>query len=125
MATRITGCFLPETEKQLSDVLEKYANDMMSEKKPTPTDDILEERGKRYGSFARHAQISQSLKDTVQNYMGVKWHQIKPDQREAFEMICHKMARIINGDPDYHDSWADIAGYAKLVADRLETGKEA
>ena len=124
MATSITRCFHPVAERQLSDLLEHYA-DMMSEKKPTPTDAILEERGKRYGSFARHAQISQSLKDTVQNYMGVKWHQIKPDQREAFEMICHKMARIINGDPDYHDSWADIAGYAKLVADRLETGKEA
>jgi hypothetical protein len=36
------------------------------------------------------------------------------------EMICHKMARIMNGDPNYSDSWHDIAGYAKLVADRLE-----
>ncbi len=24
------------------------------------------------------------------------------------------------GDPNYADSWVDIAGYAKLVADRLE-----
>ena len=39
-------------------------------------------------------------------------------------MICHKIGRIVNGDPDYADSWIDIAGYAKLVADRLETGKE-
>jgi hypothetical protein len=39
-------------------------------------------------------------------------------------MIFHKLARIANGDPNYHDSWHDIAGYAKLVADRLETGKE-
>jgi hypothetical protein len=35
-------------------------------------------------------------------------------------MIAHKIARIINGDETYSDSWADIAGYAKLVADRLE-----
>jgi len=27
---------------------------------------------------------------------------------------------ILNGDPNYVDSWVDIAGYAKLVADRLE-----
>jgi hypothetical protein len=40
-------------------------------------------------------------------------------QREALEMIAHKIARIINGDPNYADSWVDIAGYAKLVADRL------
>jgi hypothetical protein len=35
-------------------------------------------------------------------------------------MICHKMARIMNGDPNYVDSWADIAGYATLVANRLK-----
>ena len=35
-------------------------------------------------------------------------------------MICHKIGRILNGDPDYGDSWRDIAGYALLVADRLE-----
>lgn len=39
---------------------------------------------------------------------------------EALEMIAHKMGRIVNGDPFYHDSWHDIVGYAKLVADRLE-----
>jgi hypothetical protein len=36
-------------------------------------------------------------------------------------MIAHKIGRIINGDPDYIDSWDDIAGYAKLVADRLRS----
>jgi hypothetical protein len=41
------------------------------------------------------------------------------DQQEALDMICHKIGRIINGDPDYADSWHDIAGYAQLVADRL------
>lgn len=35
-------------------------------------------------------------------------------------MIAHKLGRIINGDPNYSDSWHDIAGYAKLVADRLD-----
>jgi hypothetical protein len=38
-------------------------------------------------------------------------------------MIVHKLARIVNGDPNYGDSWRDIEGYAKLVADRLEHGK--
>jgi hypothetical protein len=36
------------------------------------------------------------------------------------DMIMHKIGRIVNGDPDYADSWVDIAGYAKLVADRLD-----
>lgn len=30
------------------------------------------------------------------------------------------MQKITNGDPDYADNWADIAGYATLVKDRLE-----
>jgi len=41
------------------------------------------------------------------------------DQDEALDMIAHKIGRIVNGDPDYEDSWRDIAGYATLVADRL------
>lgn len=45
---------------------------------------------------------------------------LDPDQREALEMIAHKIARILNGDPNYADSWVDIAGYAKLIADRLQ-----
>jgi hypothetical protein len=45
---------------------------------------------------------------------------IAADQIEALDMICHKIGRILNGDPNYADSWVDIAGYAKLVADRLE-----
>jgi hypothetical protein len=31
----------------------------------------------------------------------------------------HKVARILNGDPDYADSWRDIIGYARLVEKRL------
>ena len=90
----------------------------------TPTDKILVERGTRYGPFTGQAEISQQLKGVVRSFVAARGCDLDPDQREALEMICHKMARILNGDPDYHDSWADIAGYAKLVADRLETGKD-
>lgn len=48
---------------------------------------------------------------------GRNWHALKPYQAEALEMIAHKMARIVNGDPDYADSWRDIQGYAKLGED--------
>ena len=79
-------------------------------------DDILNERGKRYGSFVGHSAISQSLKSVMFNSRDLE---LMPDQREALEMIAHKLARIINGDANYADSWVDIAGYAQLVADRL------
>ena len=45
--------------------------------------------------------------------------ELEDDQREALDIIFHKIGRIINGDPDYADSWHDIACYAQLVGDRL------
>lgn len=84
----------------------------------------LEERGKRYGRFLLHAEMSQKLKATFTRCLGThKSSTLADDQREALDMIAHKLARIFNGDPNYGDSWRDIAGYATLVADRLE-GKE-
>ena len=81
-------------------------------------DAVLAERGERYGPFLKHAEVSQRLKSVLwqSNYQSMEC-----DQIEALEMICHKIARILNGDPNYADSWVDIAGYAKLVADRLES----
>lgn len=81
---------------------------------------ILAERGARYGEFKDHAALSQKLKMALVMHNPDKYDRMAPDQREALEMICHKMARIMNGDPNYGDSWRDIAGYATLVADRLE-----
>lgn len=49
---------------------------------------------------------------------------IDEDMAEALFMIAHKIGRIVNGDPWHVDSWIDIAGYAKLVADRLEDNVE-
>jgi hypothetical protein len=89
---------------------------------PTPTgvDAILEERGNRYGKFVDHAAVTQDLKLVIHTHLRQRGKVLALDQQEALEMICHKIGRIINGDPDYADSWVDIAGYAKLVADRLE-----
>lgn len=78
---------------------------------------ILQERGERYGDFADHARISQHLKSVIFAYR--KRQDLEDDQVEALDMIAHKISRILNGDPNYPDSWIDIAGYAQLVADRL------
>lgn len=81
---------------------------------------VLTERGSRYGKFKDHAVVTQTIKGVIKAHMGPKWDDMDDDQREAVEMICHKLGRIANGDPNYADSWVDIAGYAKLVSDRLE-----
>ena len=80
--------------------------------------EILKERGERYGKFSGHADISQQLKDVIS--IGAGFYHMNPSQREAMSMICHKMARIANGDPSYADSWRDVAGYAMLIARQLE-----
>lgn len=79
----------------------------------------LEERGKRYGKFTGHARITQELRRVISDHTPVTGGHLAPDQQEALDMICHKIGRILNGDPNYADSWHDIAGYAQLVADRL------
>lgn len=88
-------------------------------------DITLAERGARYGKFNGHAEISQQLKGVIRSFEAKRGCDLAPDQREALEMVMHKVARIINGDPNYADSWVDIAGYAKLVADRLQGVKES
>jgi len=79
--------------------------------------DTLAERGKNYGSFDSHAEYSQDLKNIMRQ--SPNWKTMAADQREALEMVQHKIGRILNGNPNFHDSWHDIVGYAKLVADRL------
>ncbi len=78
----------------------------------------LNERAGRYGKFTEHARITQSIKREMSR--SPNWDFLDDDQRESLEMVAHKIGRILNGDPNYHDSWHDINGYIKLVADRLK-----
>lgn len=77
----------------------------------------LAERGAVYGRFIDHADISQGLKRVMRAAPG--WKELPDDMRESLEMVVHKVARILNGNPDYTDSWHDIAGYAALIEKRL------
>ena len=80
-------------------------------------DGMLIERGSRYGPFNGHAEITQTLKRAMRAYPG--FDRLSDYQVEALDMIAHKIGRILNGDPNYDDSWADIAGYAELVTKLL------
>lgn len=87
----------------------------------TNLDATLDERGSRYGEFLGNAVIAQELKLCARSFEG--WEKLEPDMCEALDMIFHKIARILNGDPRYPDSWHDIAGYAQLIEKTL-TDKE-
>ena len=86
--------------------------------------DILEQRGSRYGDFKTHADITQTLKAVKNLYVKSLNKGLNPSQHESLDMIFHKIGRIINGDPNYVDSWVDIAGYAQLVVNQLEGKKD-
>jgi hypothetical protein len=84
------------------------------------TDDVdttITQRGERYGKFKDGAIIMQDLKNVMRDTPN--WEGLTPSQREALEMIQHKIGRILNGDPMYDDNWRDICGYSQLILDEL------
>jgi hypothetical protein len=87
---------------------------------PDPVDETLDARAVEYGKFIEGAEVMQMLKRVVQAALNNRDKTLAHDQAEAMDMIIHKIGRIVNGNPDVVDHWLDIAGYAKLVADRLE-----
>ncbi|HEY8780124.1 MAG TPA: DUF6378 domain-containing protein [Mucilaginibacter sp.] len=81
-------------------------------------DETLNARLKTYGEFKDHAYIAQALKDVMHN--APKWGELSADKKEALEMVQHKIARILNGDPEYQDNWHDVIGYSRLIEIDLE-----
>lgn len=81
-------------------------------------DGILAEREKTHGDFTEHARITQEIKAAM--HVTRNWKNLSTVQREALEMVAHKVGRILAGDPDVVDHWADSAGYMELVAKRLK-----
>lgn len=87
--------------------------------------ETLAERGKRYGDFADHAKIAQAIKAAMYSAGSDKWGTLPDMHKQALETIADKIARILNGDPNYPDNWHDIQGYARLVEERLPGGDSA
>lgn len=86
-------------------------------------DKILQERQKTHGEFKTHAAICQKLK-SIARANGSE-SSLDLTQAEGLEMIFHKIARILNGNPGHIDHWDDIAGYATLVANDLRSKARA
>lgn len=84
----------------------------------TEIEDVLKERGGRYGAFKEHARIAQNIKRAMRD--SPNWVSLSDDKKEALEMNAHKVARILNGDPEYDDSWLDMVGYTQLVVKDLQ-----
>jgi hypothetical protein len=103
-----------EGGKAMHNVLDQYFS----------VQETLAQRGSRYGDFTENSAISQHLKQVLQHDgydVRDGWLRLSPAHREALEMIAQKIARILNGDPNYKDNWHDIQGYARLAEERCES----
>lgn len=79
----------------------------------TDVQSTLAERGKTHGNFTDHAVVCQSLKRVMQ--ASPNWATLTDVNKEALEMIVHKIARVLCGDPTHGDNFHDIAGYSVLA----------
>lgn len=81
----------------------------------------LSERGSRYGDYSNVAGTTQQLMAIVES--GANYEHLNAEQKTSLFMICNKIARAVNGDPQYFDNWRDIAGYATLAERACEQGR--
>lgn len=83
--------------------------------------ETLNQRQEQYGSFEDVAMITEQMVDVMRKGY---YENLAYNQKMALYMICSKMARIVNGNPNHKDSWHDIAGYATLIDNELESEKD-
>jgi len=86
-----------------------------------PENDLLKARQSTHGDFTEQAQFIWATTQAMEKTQN--WPTLSPTMREAVHMILHKIGRVLVGDPIHADHWADIAGYATLIVERLPGGK--
>jgi len=108
-----------KAEEAKAEATAKVKAEAAAEAKANEVDKVLDTRADQYGSFMQSADIAIKIKSVMHNAVARNDLHLYPDQLLALDMIAVKISRIVNGNPANRDSWLDIAGYAKLVADRL------
>lgn len=107
----------PAEEKTWTVTTTDEGNIVASLTQPEPIKEVLQERGNRYGTFESNAKTCQLLKNVLHSQDG--WYRMSYVQREAVEMIMHKVSRLVNGDATYLDTVVDISGYNQLMLDHM------
>lgn len=80
--------------------------------------ETLAQRAKTHGDFRENGRIMQALKDRM--IETVNWPHLPDEQKEALQMIQHKIGRILSGNNNEPDHWLDISGYSMLVHNILK-----
>ena len=85
---------------------------------------VIRERTLTHGEFRQQAEATDGIRRAIfANWVG-EGGMDDPVITEGLGMICHKLGRIAAGDATFKDHWVDIAGYATLVAQMLDTREE-
>lgn len=97
------------------DITDTPAPELLTPQFDAAIQTITQQRGGVYGHPADDFRRATALKAVVAECPN-------PLVRHALEMICVKMARLINA-PDHLDSFIDIAGYARTGVMCLDRGR--
>jgi len=123
----VSASYVYMIKKQLAEGVEEAAIAEAEDKiepKPEPevsgVGKVLDARAEQYGSFMQSSDTVVRIKSIMHNAVARNNVHLYPDQLQALDMIATKISRIVHGNPNHLDSWIDIAGYATLVADRLQ-----
>lgn len=85
--------------------------------------ELIDTRQQTHGEWAITARVAQKLKacleDEIISTPRLQHLALSFEQREALDMILAKIARIVSGDPNHPDHWADISGYSLLALQAL------
>lgn len=69
-------------------------------------------RGSSHGDWDKSAEFMSEVKGMMK--MTPNWSDMPARQREALEMVVHKVSRILHGDYNDPEHWVDAGGYLKL-----------
>lgn len=81
-------------------------------------DDLLKDRGSRYGDFGVQSQTAQAIREAFQT--GDNWDDLPAYMREGLDLVATKLSRMLCGDFMYMDNVVDIIGYMTLVKTEME-----
>lgn len=81
-------------------------------------EDILNDRGSRYGDFETQSETAQAIRRAFK--ASPNWEFLPAYAREGLDLVATKISRMLCGDPLYLDNVVDILGYMTLVKTEME-----
>lgn len=96
---------------------ERKEREFLDSRESTPKPAVID-RQNTHGDYASGAVMTQKLMRILQQ--GESWDNLTDVHIETLHMLCHKMVRMVHGNPFDADHTKDIAGYATRLVEYLE-----